>query len=402
MVNLMRIVIPMLSYYPDRPSGSTRLAFDEALYWANNGHEVWVITHGIKPEMPIYKYQEGLHVLRYQYTHLSLFNPRRMGIHQKRTRDLLIEYVGNEIDLVHGHSLLQYDGALSAYDKSVRTCYTVHSPVKLEMRAARRGSSILSFLRYTVSSQLLHRVERNCLRGSDLITTDSSYTRSLLGTLHDNELKQKAQVIPGWVDLNRFKIVSDRDELKRNLGWSTDVPVFFSLRRLVPRMGLDRLLYAAKKVKDGGRKFQLIIGGSGPLRNQLEALVHDFSLREYVQFIGFVPEETLPLMYAAADAFILPTAKLECFGLIAIESLACGRPVLTTPVAAIPEIVEGIEPKWIANDNTSDSISDLMMAFLGGDLPVHNPESLRDFVRSRYDKERVLKQMAELILGYSR
>src|SRR6185437_4730902 len=180
------------------------------------------------------------------------------------------------------------------------------------------------------------------------ITSMSHFTRRQIKRIHGAELAGRIQVIPGWVDLERFQIVPDRAAAKQSLGWPLDVPVLFTLRRLVRRMGLDRLVRAVSILRARGQKLQLIIGGAGPLRRELEELVQALNLGDSVRFLGRVADSDLPGMYAACDAFVLPTAELECFGLIALEAMACGRPVLATPVAAIPEVMRNFEPQWLA------------------------------------------------------
>ncbi|MGI9860913.1 glycosyltransferase family 4 protein [Moorella naiadis] len=389
----------MIQYYPDHPSGSARLAFDEAVFLAKAGHEVWVITQDTSGSKPEYCFQDGLHVLRYPAPHFAQFNPRRIWAHQKRTRELLARYVGFQVDLVHGHSLLHYDGVLSLYGGKVRTCYSVHSPVRLEMVATGRGARLPRRLGLVIAAYLNHEIEGRCLERSDCITAFSEYTKAMLGRLHGDDIRRRTQVIPGWVDLDRFKIIQDREAAKSQLGWPRDVPVFFTLRRLVPRMGLDRLLYALREVKSAGREFYLVIGGGGPLQVQLETLAEELGLKGYVNFTGFVPEDILPAMYAAADAFILPTVEMECFGLIALEALACGRPVLVTPVGAIPEVVGRFERRWLAEDTSVRAISHLLSDFLRGVLPSHDPTALRETVARYYSRERVLGQLIATAQG---
>ena len=100
--------------------------------------------------------------------------------------------------------------------------------------------------------------------------------------------------------------------------------------------------------------------------------------------LGLVSDDVLPIMYGAADAFVLPTAALEGFGLIAVEALACGTPVLATPVGAIPELLSDVEPAWLAADATGEAIASLVGRFFSGGLPRHDPLELRRFVEKRY------------------
>lgn len=393
------VLLPAIGYYPDGASGASRMVFDEAQYLTQQGHTVWLVAPNVAGTRPEYSVEDGLHLLLYRRPRLAAFDPRRSFVHQHRTRAILRRYLGTAVDVIHGHAPLQFAGALAAGGASARRCYSVHSLVRLEMLAAGRTVAWLDKLRLTVTAHLTHRVEQQLLRQTEVVTADSQYTRELLGRHHGHALRAKTHVIPGWVDLNRFNVLADRQAAKRRLGWPTQRPVLFTLRRLVPRMGLDRLLRAARLMRSAGYDFHLVIGGSGPEREALLALRGALGLEATVHFAGHVSEETLPLMYGAADAFVLPTTALECFGLIALEALACGTPVLATPVGAIPEIVAKAEPRWLAADASAEALARLLRAFLDGHLPAPAPAALRQVVCQDYAMDQVLRQLTTLALA---
>ena len=135
------------------------------------------------------------------------------------------------------------------------------------------------------------------------------------------------------------------------------------------------------------------------MRGPLEEVARARGIAARVRFEGRVPDETLPAMYAAADVFVLPSAALECFGLIALEALACGRPVLATPVAAIPEIIGAVEKEWLAADAGEAALASLLDRWARGVLPAHPPEELRAFVGRRYAAEERLAELTSAILG---
>jgi glycosyltransferase involved in cell wall biosynthesis len=391
----------MLQFYPDHPSGSARLAYDEAILLATQGHEVWVITQDVDGNKPEYSTHKSLHVLRYPSLHLSSYDPRKIWSHQIQTRSSLSQFIKLPVDLIHGHSLLNYAGAIALYDKNVRKCYSMHSPVRMELLAESRGRSVIRRFRHILVGNIAHYVERRCLQRSDIVTVFSEYSHSLVQKIYGRKILNKTRNTPGWVDLSKYNILKDQYSIKTQLGWPTNVPVLFTLRRLVPRMGLDRLLYALKRVASEGLAFQCYLAGGGPLRNDLQELAIKLKITDKVCFLGKIPDELLPRMYAAADVFVLPTAELECFGLIAIEALACGRPVLATPVGAIPEVIGLIEPNWLAESNGVESISRLLVNFLKGNLPCHDPLSLRRFVAQRYSMESALSKLTAYALGES-
>lgn len=395
----MRVLVTLLYYYPDRPSGSTRLGFDQAVYMAQQGHEVWVVTQDPTHQQPEYSFRDGLHVLQYPSPEVSTFSLQRLNMHQNLTRKIVEKHIKEPLDVIHGHSILQYDGVLSLYKNKARCVYSIHSPMRLEMQVAARGRGFKVWLKQFITGQIGNQIEKRILKYSDLVTSDSVFTRAMMDDLHGARWANRIQVIPGWVDTDYFQIADDRDMLKRQFGWTLDKPLLFTLRRLVPRNGLDNLLYALADVKSAGYDFQMIIGGSGELRDDLEALTRNLNLQDCVQFIGRVSDEDLPLMYAAGDVFILPTNDLECFGLITLESLASGRPVLATPVGAIPEVLDAVEPKWLMQNASASAIAESIKAYLDGKLPQHNPEDLREYVVSNYAQTYVIPILVAAALG---
>src|SRR5207245_6499995 len=83
-----------------------------------------------------------------------------------------------------------------------------------------------------------------------------------------------------------------------------------------------------------------------------------------VRFLGFVPEADLPLYYQAADCFVLPTRELEGFGLVTVEALACGTPVLGTPIGATPELLDPLDPGLVFDATTPEAIGERLVEFL--------------------------------------
>ena len=100
----------------------------------------------------------------------------------------------------------------------------------------------------------------------------------------------------------------------------------------------------------------MLIGGAGSHRAALERQVGELGLDKHVTFLGFVPDADLPRYYQAADVFVLPTRELEGFGLVTAEALACGTPVLGTPVGATPELLETLDPGLVFQDATAGAM----------------------------------------------
>lgn len=396
----VKVLTAAHTYFRDIPSGAARLAYDVAHEMAKRGYEVWMLVQDLTNTGRPYEVDDGVTVVRYNLAPAGRFNLGRHRAHIHQAQSALRQFATGPFDVVHGHTPLQYLAALRFSQKQgVRTCYTIHSPAYLELKIEWLSRGWPGRLKGLFGLPFVARLERRCLESSMYLTCESDYTQRLVHNLYGAELAKGIIRIPGWVDLDRFRPAADPKQAKSQLGWPVDRPVLFTLRRLAARMGLDNLLRALRIVRSKGFEFHMVIGGSGPLRGSLERLAQHLELNDVVTFLGSVDEEILPRAYAACDAFIIPTADLECFGIITLEALACGRPVLATPVGALPEIVGRFEPRWIAHSATLDGLASLILDFFSGHLPQHSPDDLRTWVAEHFPFERAMDRYEKILLG---
>ena len=295
-----------------------------------------------------------------------------------------------QVNAIHGHIHLTYLAALDFYGDSVHSCYTIHSPARMEMAIVWRNSSLLRRMTAPVALAVIKRMEADRLRRSHVVTALSQYTIECIGKIHGNELADKVRLIPGWVDTSRFVPVKDRERVKEQPGWPRICPSCLPCGAWCREWDWDRMLNACHRLLGEGLKFHLVIGGSGPLRGKLEEQVTTLGISGSVTFLGRVEDRELPLAYAACDAFLLPTAELECFGLIALEALSAGRPASATPVGAIPETTSAFDSSWLSRSAGAEDIADLLRRYLAGKLPEHDPAQLHDQTYCDYSRERVL------------
>jgi glycosyltransferase involved in cell wall biosynthesis len=379
--------------------GSLRIAYALATLLARHGHHLTVVCEDLYGRGVEREIVNGITVLRYRLPKSDGLSFRRHEKHIRAVKNLVTKYLAEPPEVVHGHHILQYVGVLDMFQNQSRCCYTIHSPAIDELRITWGAQRFKGKLKTLLGLPIIRKIERSILYHSSGLTALSNYTISLISGHYGDVLARKIQMIPGWADLERFQPLPQNqvETVKRQLGWPTDVPVFFILRRLEPRMGLDNLLNAILLIKKHGYGLHVAIGGSGSLRTHLEKLRDALDLENDVTFMGFVSANILPLAYGACDASVIPTAQLECFGIIALEALACGCTTLVTPVGALPEVMHNFEPKWIARDATSEGIADLLLAFLQRRLPSHQPKELHDLVKQKYSAEKAVDAYERLL-----
>jgi glycosyltransferase involved in cell wall biosynthesis len=393
----MRVLLTGTTHFSDMQGGVQRVVLDEATELRELGWDVWVLATG-KASQPEHELHEGIHLLRYAPGQVPSWHPSRRTAHQRAAKAVLSRNLP-EVDAIHGQAPLSYLAAIDFCGDRAHRAYTVQSPVRDEMAIVWKKSGFARRLISPIGLEMLNKIERQCIQRSTTVTALSRFTVDCIAKIHGHGSAKSVHVTPGWCETSKFAPIDDRARAKASLGWRTDVPVLFTLRRLVPRMGLDRLLQACSLLDRRGIPFHLMIGGSGPLRAELESQSQSLGLAERVTFLGRIDDHILPKAYAACDAFVLPTAELECFGLIALEALAAGRPVLATPVGSIPEILNGFEPQWLAKSASSEDIAELLNAYLQGALPNHSPAKLHEQTHAEYGRQKRLPEFIHRNFG---
>jgi glycosyltransferase involved in cell wall biosynthesis len=185
----------------------------------------------------------------------------------------------------------------------------------------------------------MRRIERRILFRAARVIVLSDYMRDKALEIH-NYPKYRMVKSAGGVDLDRYCLPSGgKTAAKDALKLPAKKTAFLTVRNLVPRMGLETLIESFGQSSVLREKGLLLIGGRGFLEDHLKAQVESANLQDAVRFMGYIAEKDLPLFYQASDFFVLPTRELEGFGLVNLEAMASGTPVLGTPVGGIPEVI---------------------------------------------------------------
>ena len=206
----------------------------------------------------------------------------------------------------------------------------------------------------SLGAALLKYEEGRLFKRSDRIVVLSQYTRQKLEETYS--IDQDVIIIPGGADSAFHPVSSDERESLRNRFGMKGVS-FLTVRNLVPRTGVDLLVDAFKLLHDRRSEAELWIAGKGPLESEIRGKIQEYGLDGSVRMLGFVPDEILPDLYRAADCFVLPTLFLEGFGLVTVEALACGTPVVATPVGANMGVVGGWRKDAVVDSADPSSLS---------------------------------------------
>lgn len=215
-----------------------------------------------------------------------------------------------------------------------------------------------------------HLVETPVYRRASRVVTLSRCFAGILEETYGVD-PRGIRIVPGGFDPEPFARAGGRKAARVRFGFPSEAPVLVCVRRLASRMGLENLVDAVGFLRAKHPDLVVAIAGKGPIAGALQERIDRGGLGGNIRLLGFVPDEDLPALYAAADLSVVPTVALEGFGLIVAESLAAGTPVVASRVGALPELLGGFADHLLADPDAAGLAAVLARA-------LEHPETLPD------------------------
>ena len=361
-----------MGWFPERPGGLNRYYYDCANYFpAANVQFTGLVA--------------GADVKSNSHSKIIAFTPskdslpkRWLGV-RKNFKELIRQ---QDYDLIVSHFAFYTFPLLNRLGNRPLVTH-FHGPWALESGVeANKSLAVLG-------KKLL---EKSVYQRSQQFIVLSSTFRDILHQEYQVPL-DKIHIIPGGVDIDRFNINISSPIAREELGWHQDRPVIFCIRRLAKRMGLENLISAMALVRDRYPDVLLYIAGKGILADALSAQIQELELSDNVKLLGYVSDEQLPLCYRAANFSVVPTVALEGFGLIVVESLAAGTPVLGTPIGGIPEILKPFSEDLVFEDCNPEKLAMGIIEALSGDRILPSSQACLDYVKANYNWHQIARQI---------
>lgn len=395
-------------FFPDEMGGSKRYIYEISKRLVTKGHNVHVIVKKAKKSLPSEETINGIHIHRYNIISRGIFLSHisyilgDLRLFNKLTKKVQFDFINFH------HPLSAFGVNLSRKSKGIPKVYTNHSPWIEEVKTGFISEeSSYSFWKKYLKSLLYafmmwesKLIERYSLYKSNKIIVLSEYNKDLIRDIH-NIPSSKVKIIPGGVDTTKFKPTKDKSTVKEKLGLPSNRFLIFAVGRLIPRKGFDILTEAIPKVISKNKNVYFVIGGEGQLEKYLNTMIKKLNLETYVNLKGFIDDELIPLYYQAADLFVVPSRVLEPFGLITIEALSSGTPVLGTPIGGTKEILSKLDKNLLFNGTDPDSISDLIIDFVNSKSPTQIDElrkRCRAYVIKNYSWDIVISNLERIYM----
>lgn len=349
----MKILTVADFFYPGVTGGASIIIYEVMRRLVERGHQVTAL---IREQRETPSCVAGMRVVSYTPPAREAFYPLSVVRCMSELRRLLATH---QIDLVNSHhafSGLAAELTLRQH-REVPSVFFFHGPWHKEAMAREGTLDCDDTLRdrLPLRYRLRYEADRFILRNCDRVVGLSNYMKSEAAAIFPG-VTDKFHKIPGGVDTDRFRPAENRGQVRRQLGLPEDGLLLLTVRRLSPRMGLENLVKAMASVERVRGDVTLLIGGSGELRARLEQLIAELGLKR-TRLLGYIADRDLPAYYQASDLFVMPSVALEGFGLSTLEALACGLPVLGTPVGGIPEILAGVLPEFVLSGTAPEVLA---------------------------------------------
>jgi glycosyltransferase involved in cell wall biosynthesis len=231
------------------------------------------------------------------------------------------------------------------------------------------------------------------LRAADaIVVTSHDYAASSFLAPRLPELERKLVAIPGGVDLQAFTPEGERGAARSQFGLAERPTVGFLARldRAHYFKGLHVLIEALAQIPEAA----LMVGGDGEWRAEYEAQART-RLGDRAHFVGDVPDAALPAFYRAADALALPSIdRTEAFGLVLLEALACGTPVVASRLPGVRTLVDDGRTGFLVDPGDALDLAAKLARALR-ERQTLSPNAVA-FVRARYSWEVIAGQLLAL------
>lgn len=324
----MRILMYSWEYPPRVVGGLAHVVSEVARALVREGNEVEVVT-ALDENLPVMETVAGVVVHRVAPYHgrpLNFF----AWVHQLNLTMLekgVVLFRRKPFDLVHAHDwLVAYPG------RALKHIF--HIPLVASMHATEfgRGGGL-----HTDEQRYIGEVEWFLTYEAWKVICNSRYMREEVETVF-NLPPDKIEIIPNGIRPAAFQVKTP-DPLVRKRFADPKEKIIFFIGRLVREKGVHILLEALPMIRDRFPDTRLIIAGSGPFEEELHRIALNLGVDRYVTFTGYIDEATRNQLYAHADVAAFPSLY-EPFGLVALEAMATGTPLVVGDTGGFTETVE--------------------------------------------------------------
>ena len=349
----MKILMLTWEYPPRVVGGIARVVYDISRTLLKDGHDVTVVTYR-EGDTPYFEDDKGVKVYRVDN---YMINPNnfidwimQLNFNMVAKVNEIMKEQG-EFDVIHAHDWLVAYAA-----KTLKNSYNIPIVSTIHATEAGRNSGI-----HDETQRYINDTEWMLTYEATEVIVNSNYMKNELQRLFGLPY-EKINVVPNGVNLNLYNGVERDYDFRRQYAADNEKIILY-VGRLVYEKGIQNLIAAMPKVLNGYHDSKLIIAGKGGMIDELRDEVRRLGIENKVYFTGYLKLNQVTKMYKCADVAVFPSTY-EPFGVVALEGMLSGTPVVVSDVGGLNEIVQHRENGMKSYAGNPNSIADSILELL--------------------------------------
>ena len=373
----MKIALVSDWYYP-KIGGVARHMHDLAIKLNERGHEVAIITNDRETGKEKELETLGIDLIKVPGKVSPVLDINlSYGIKSEKEFEKYIE----GFDVVHAHHAftpLSLKAMKAAKNMDIGCVLTTHSiSVMYDLKLWKMINGAMPVVKQSIAC-------------ADRIIAVSEASKKFISHFVDED---KVIVVPNGVDVERFVPPADKNDAKRSFGFDGKKVVLY-LSRLSIRKGPHVLVSATALIKDD---VETVIAGDGKLLHVLKTQAKLLGVSQRIRFISEVSDDKVPLLFQAADVFVLPSITAEAFGIVLLEAMASCVPVISTKIGGIPEIINESKAGLLVEPMDETELAEAISRLLQDDeLRKNMGENGREYVVKNYSWLRIVPMIEDI------
>ncbi|MCK4891045.1 MAG: glycosyltransferase, partial [Candidatus Pacebacteria bacterium] len=310
------------------------------------GHEVFIFA----PEYPNYK-DEQKNIFRYKsirFNYGGYFYVIPVPFFSREIKDTVKNL---KLDIIHSHQPYSLGSEALKFSKklNIPIVFTYH--IKYE-----DYSHYVPFIPENISKKYIRKITTKYSNQCDNIIAPSTAIKKLL---IKHEIKVPISIIPSGINIDKFeKDTGRRDEIRKKYQVKPDDTMLITACRLTKEKNLGFLVKSFVKIRQERNNVKFLIVGDGAVKKDLEKMAEELGVKGNIIFAGLVDRSEIVGLYQASDIFVF-ASKTETQGLVAVEAMAAGNPVVAIKASGIEDIIRNSEDGFLtfeSEDEFSESV----------------------------------------------
>ena len=343
-----------INYYTPSKGGMETSVINLSKGLEKAGHEVFIFA----PEYPNYKDKEK-NIFRYKsirFNHGGYFYVIPIPIFSK-----MEEVVKNlDLDIIHSHQPYSLGNEALKFSKkfNIPLVFTYH--IKYE-----DYSHYIPLVPSSISKKYIRKITVGYSNKCDAVISPSTAIKKLL---EDHGIKAPVKIIPSGINIDNFQNdTGKKTEIRQKYQIKQNEIMLITACRLTKEKNLEFLIRSFAKIIEKRKNVKFMIVGDGAVKKNLKKIAEELGIKDSIVFTGLVDRTSIVDLYQASDIFVF-ASKTETQGLVAVEAMAAGNPVVAIKASGIEDIVKEGEDGSLTSESEDEFSQSVLKIVSNNDL----------------------------------